>query len=789
MKKKPVLRPIAAALAGLGTRHFAKQQAPGIGQREASRSGWLPVGAILTGMALAPMHSIAQETGTVAQASESTLPEVEVTSAAEQEGFRTESTSTATRTETPLRDIPQTVNLVPQSVIRSQGATSLVDALRNVPGIAYAAPEGGTQNNQLFYLRGFPSGGDLFIDGLRDLGEYNRDLFAIESVEVLKGPSALMFGRGSTGGVVNQVSKKPDLGTLKEAGITLGSNGEKRLTGDLNLQMGDTSAFRLNALVEDSDTFRDTVETKQVGVAPSLKFGIGTPTEVTLAYYYLHTEGQTDYGQPTLFTAGTGFFGIPPIDPKNYYGFANYDFTEWDTNIATLRLDHKFSDTLNVRNTTRWANYQREMEATIATLNDKDANGNTVTAGTPFDLLLANRIHNKARDNDDTVLINQTELTWKVETGAIKHTVLTGLELAKEDLDRVSYNFDADPLTAGVQAPAATTPLLSPDPFTGLSYTKTPNQNNVSDAKTIAVYVQDQLEFSPEWKALFGVRWERYDSSVQQIDIATGTITKGMDGIPIDFSRVDEMVSGRAGLIWQPSAAQSYYISAGNSYNPSGELGVYGATGTNLGTQTLANLDPEENRNYEIGAQWDLAMGLQVRAALFRTEKINARMNDPSGTVVLEGKRRVDGIELSAAGRLAPKWDVYGAMALMDGEIVEAADPVPPALPTEGNVPWGVPYASGSVWTIYRLGGGWEVGGGAFASSSWWLDDQNRGEAPGYVRWDATVAYVQKKYEVRLNVLNVTDTVYYVGGYQNTPNRVTPGQPLTGLISFNYRFD
>ena len=725
---------------------------------------------------------------------ENALPEVEVTSTSAQksEGFRTDSTSTATRTDTPLRDIPQYINSVPQSVIQSQGATSLRDALRNVPGITYAAPEGGTQNNQLFYLRGFPSGGDLFIDGVRDIGEYNRDLFATDSVEVLKGPSALMFGRGSTGGVINQVSKVPMLESLKQVGVTFGSNGEKRATGDLNLRIGETSALRLVALGEDSNTYRDTVENKQVGVAPSIKFGIGTPTELTLSYYYLQTDGQTDYGQPTLFinSPTVGFFGIPPVGMDTYYGLANHDYSKWDTNIATARIDHRFSDTLSVRNTTRWASYKREMEATIATLNATDANGNPVTRSTPLNLLLANRIHNKARDNDDDVLINQTELTWKVETGAIKHTVLTGLELAREKLDRQNYDFDGDPATTGIQAPSALTPLLGPNPYTSLAYTKTPNDNNVSEADTVAVFVQDQLEFSPAWKALLGVRWERYDSSAKQTDIATGTTVVGMDGNPIDFSRVDEMVSGRVGLIWQPGDAQSYYISAGNSYNPSGELGVYGATGTNLSNQAIASLDPEENRNYELGAQWDFANGVQVRTAIFRNEKINARLTDPILlTTVLEGKRRVDGIELSVAGRLASNWDIYAAAALMRGEIVEAAPPTGTARPTEGNVPWGVPYASGNVWTIYRLGGGWEIGGGAFASSSFWLDDQNLGKAPGYVRYDATAAYVQRKYDVRLNLLNITDKVYYVGGYQNSPNRVLPGQPLTALVSFNYRFD
>ena len=699
------------------------------------------------------------------ESEEKALPEVEVTSTSSQrsEGFRTDSTSTATRTDTPLRDIPQYVNSVPQSVIQSQGATTLQDALRNVPGITYAAPEGGTQANQLFYLRGFPAGGDLFIDGVRDIGEYNRDLFDTESVEVLKGPSALMFGRGSTGGVINQVSKMPTLDSLKQVGVSFGSNGEKRATGDLNVRIGETSAIRLAIMGEDSITYRDSVDVQKLGFAPTLKLGIGTPTEVTLAYYYLRTSDITDYGQPTLGAAKQ--YGMPPVPMSNYYGFANYDFTDHETNIATLRVDHRFSDDLSLRNTLRAASYKRQMEATIAqTLTDQ--NGNPVTAATPIEQIRALRQHNKARDNDDTALINQTELTWKVETGAIKHTVLTGLELAQEKLYRWNYTFAGNF--------ASSTPLLSPSIYDSLSYSKTPNQISTAEANSAALFVQDQLEFSPEWKALLGVRYDYYDVDVSTAVVSTGAITP--------FSKTDKMVSGRAGLIWQPSQAQSYYVSVGNSYNPSGELGVYGATGTNLTAANL-NVDPEKNYNYEIGSQWDISTGFQVRTAIFRNEKSNARMVDPlSGSTVLEGKRRVDGVELSATGKIGRNFDVYTAVAYMDGEIVEAAT-------NQGNTPLGVPTWSGTVWTVYRLGGGWQVGGGTFASTPWWIDDGNRGRAPGYMRWDTMLGYVQKKYDVQLNIFNIFDEVYYLGGYQNNPNRVLPGQPRTAMLSMNYRFD
>jgi len=711
---------------------------------------------------------------------EQTLPEVKVQGAQEQPGFRTETTRGATRTETPLRDIPQFINSVPQELIRSQGATSLQDALRNVPGISYAAAEGGTQANQVFYLRGFPAGGDLFIDGLRDLGEYNRDLFAIDSVEVLKGPSSLTFGRGSTGGVINQTSKVADLFTRKEIGLSFGSFDQKRLTADLNLKMHDSSAFRIVAMGEKSGSYRHPNDVDKIGLAPSLLFGISDRTKVTLSHMYLKTKDVTDYGQPTLFTAGTGFFGFAPISPKAYYGYANHDFAEHETNITTLKFDHTFSDKVSLRNITRFANYQREMEATIATLRATDANGAAVTRNTPLSLLMVTRNHDsgRTRNNDDDTLVNQTELTWKLSTGSMNHTILTGLELGREKLNRSTFILDGDPNLAGAQAPNVATPLLAPDPNTLLSYTKTPNTNVRANGDTVALYVQDQMEFSKQWKALLGLRWEHFKVDTNTTSLSTGALTNV-------FARTDKMLSGRAGLIWQPTNQQSYYISYGNSYNPSGELGVYGGTGTNL-SAVNQNLDPEKNRNYEVGTQWDILRGLQLRSALFRNEKENARMNDPvSGLTVLEGVRRVDGIEFELAGSITPKWDIYSGVAFMDGEIVKGPANV------QGNTPLGVAKVAGNIWTVYRLGGGWEIGGGVRGQKGTWLTDANQpgSQIPSYVVADAMIGYVHKNYEIRLNVYNLTDKTYYTGGYNNNPNRVLPGMPRAAMISLNYKFN
>jgi catecholate siderophore receptor len=712
-----------------------------------------------------------------------TLPEVRVHEGRES-GFRTPATSAVTRTDTPLRDIPQIVDIVPQSLIRSQGATTLQDALRNVPGISYGAAEGGTQANQVFYLRGFPINEDIFIDGVRDLGEYNRDLFATESIEVLKGSSALMFGRGSTGGVINQTSKLADRIPRREVALTFGSFAQKRATADFNLPLDERRAVRLVGLVEHSGSFRYPQPVENEGFAPSFWTAIGERTDLTLSHVYLKSKNVTDYGVPTRYTRDLGFMGFAPVPPTNYYGFASSDFARYETNISTARIEHQVSEAVSLRSTLRFASYRRQSESTIPAIAPRDDNGNPVTDATPASLLLVNRNHdtNRSKDNDDTALISQTEVTWRTTTGPVGHTVLGGLELARERLDRRNHQLDADPSMPGVQTPTSTTPLLHPDPWTQLSYTRTPNLKGLAEGDTVAVYGQDQLTLSRQWKALVGLRFEHYRASAR-----TEALTELPTSAPAGpFERTDRMLSGRAGLIWQPTSRQSYYVSWGNSYNPSGELGVYGGTAQTSLNAGSEGLGPEKNRNVEVGAQWDLVHGLQLRGAVFRSEKTNARMTDPdNGLTVLAGKRRVDGVELELTGQVTRDWDLSSGIAVMDGEIVEGPANV------RGNTPLGVAHVAANLWTVYRLGGGWEIGGGVRGQTGTWLTDTNLpgSQIPTYWIADATVAWVQPRYEVRLNLWNIADKAYFIGGYTNAPNRVLPGAPRSVAVTLRYRFD
>jgi catecholate siderophore receptor len=428
-----------------------------------------------------------------------------------------------------------------------------------------------------------------------------------------------------SGGLINQTSQVADLLPRKEVGFTYGSWEQKRATADLNLRTSDSSAVRLIALAEDSGSYRYPQGVEKTGFAPSFWMNIDKFTDLTLSYYYLKEKSVTDYGQPTVLAGGT-FFRFSSAPAGTYYGFANNDYANYETHIATATVEHEFSKSLSLRNVLRWARYLRQSESTIAQgVNATDALGRPVDASTPDSLLTVTRNHDggRTRDNDDNALINQTDLTWKFATGDLKHTLLTGLELSRERLNRWTYTLDASP-APGTQNPSVgNSPLLTPNPYTTLNYTKTMNLRALANGDTVALYAQDQLELTKHWKAVLGLRWEKFDADATTQTITTGTTAAG------PFARTDRMVSGRAGLIWQPTDAQSYYVSYANSYNPSGELGVYAGTAqTNLNAVNQ-NLDPEENRNYEIGTNLTVARGLQLRSAIFRTRRSTSASTIP----------------------------------------------------------------------------------------------------------------------------------------------------------------
>lgn len=694
--------------------------------------------------------------GALAQsASEQTLPEVKVRGM--QDRYRTESSTTATRTDTPLRDVPQTVTVLPKELLQQQNAVTLQDALRNVTGITFFAGEGGQMGDGP-RLRGFDARGSIFVDGIRDQGEYFRDTFNLESIEVLKGASSLLYGRGSPSGVVNQVTKAPGLAARNEASVTYGSHDFKRATADLNVPLGETTAVRLNAMIQDNESHRDYVENARFGFAPSVRFGINTPTEVTLSYQYLRTRDVPDYGIVHLF-------GRPaPVDPSNFYGFPTRDYDHLDTHIATLRVDHRFSEALSLRNTLAWAKYERDNEITAPRLR---TGGAAPTPGTPLAAITVRRNDRKSRLEDNDSLVNQTEAVWKTMTGSIGHTLLAGVELARERIDRTTYTFP------GLTETSHLVSLLDPDPANeGAGWNKTPQAVLRTEATTRALYLQDQLRLSPQWKAVAGVRWDRFEVEHDNNQIvATASTPVGVTSL----SRTDKVASTRGGLIWQPTASQSYYVSYGTAFSPSAEFGT-------LANNTV-NVEPEKVRSYEAGAKLEITRRVSVSAALFRNEKTNERVADPAGgpDQVLEGARRIDGVELGIAGRITPAWDVFAGAVLMDARITK--QPSTPA--NVGNQPAFVAEKAANLWSTWRFAENWELGGGFYRIGSYFANDTNATLVPGYTRWDATLAYVQPRYEVRLNLQNVFDETYYESAH---PSHVKPGIPRQLFATLVYRF-
>ncbi|HVK54159.1 MAG TPA: TonB-dependent siderophore receptor [Burkholderiales bacterium] len=668
--------------------------------------------------------------------SATTLPEVKVQDQSVKDDYAPAKTTIGGKAPALIRDIPQSVTIINRAVLDSQAATSLTDALRNVPGITLSAGEGGAIGDNI-NIRGYSARTDLFLDGMRDRGQYARETFFLDSVEVLKGPSSMLFGRGSTGGVINQVSKQATLQDISEVGLGVGTDSYYRATADLNRKMSDTSAFRIAAVAHTNESTRDVVESKRYGIAPSLRFGIGTPTELTISSVHQRREDIPDYGVPYA-AGGTKASPAKPIDvnENNFYGFTDDNF-EQDVDVLNVRVEHKFSPTLSLRNQTQFNS------ARI------DASPTTIT-----NVGVRNR---RDREVDDKSLFNQTDLIANFATGAVKHTVVAGLEVGREYYENQGYDWIGEPnqsLTSPVYGPMPASVVRNRTTFT----------DNESD--TIAVYVNDQIELSKQWKLVGGVRRDQFDFESTVTDSNTGAVNS-------QISRKDRMTSVRGGVIFQPTDTQSYYASYGTSFNPSAETLVLSAANQSV--------SPEKNRSYEVGAKWDLLEGgLGLNAALFRVDKTNARTTDSiTGFVTLDGDIRVDGFEFSAAGRITPKWRILAGYTYLDGEILESTDG------TKGNTLQNTPEHSASLWTAYNLTKAWEIGGGVVYSSERFTNNGNTAEVGSYTRFDATVAYIQKSYDVRLNLLNLSDEKYFEVA---SGGRATPAAGRSAVATLTYRF-
>jgi catecholate siderophore receptor len=684
---------------------------------------------------------------------EVSLPAVQVSGERDNQSFQADTSTVGAKTPTALRDIPQAVTVIDHALIQSQGATSFQDALRNAPGVTVGAAEGGSIGNNV-NLRGFTARTDIYLDGFRDRGQYYRDTFDLESIEVLYGPSSMLFGRGSTGGVINQVSKQAQLKPVSEVSTTIGNDDRYRTTLDLDRALSDTAAFRINAFAQSMGSTRDVEKNKDFGFAPEVRFGIGTPTEVTLSALIQHNDDQPDYGVQSVN-------GHPaPVDKGTFYGLTD-DRTIQDTQIVSARVTHRFSDDLQLRNQTQYSHYTVDARETApqsvltGPLASSPAlsNGNYTTL--PLDSLFI-KLQSHDRLISDSSLYNTTDLISKFNTGWIKHELVTGLEIGHDNYTNQSLSRTNLPIVS----------LIDPQYFSSsqVGSPEIPGNYANAGANSIAVYANDTASLGEHWKIVGGLRWDRY-----QAEISNNV------SLPGYAAQTDHFLSVRAGVIYQPTDTQSYYASYGTSFDPSLET----LTVTN-GQQDLA---PEKNRSYEIGSKWDLLDGnLSVTTSLFQIEQTNSRTETDDGVYSLSGDIRVNGFQAGATGHVTNKLQVYAGYTYLDARVVKASDG------TQGNTPANTPRNTLTFWTTYEPIHNWEVGGGATYLSSRYAANTNYVEVGGYTRWDAMVAFHQPKYDIRLNLLNLTNKEYYDALIQSDGGRAVPAVGRTVLLTGTYRF-
>jgi catecholate siderophore receptor len=648
----------------------------------------------------------------------------------------------------PLRDVPQTITVVPAAVIEEQGASTLRDVLRNVVGITFQAGEGGVPAGDQMTIRGFSARTDMFIDGVRDFGGYSRDPYNVDQVEVAKGPSSAIAGRGSTGGAINLISKAPHLQTDHHAALSGGNADYRRTTIDFNQPLPDVgipgTSLRLNAMYTDTGVpGREVVEGQRWGVSPSMAFGLGTPTRLTASYSHLDQDNVPDYGLPWVAVNTNPDLeaysnGMPPVDQSNFYGLRARDYEDTTTDIGTIQIDHQATPALSLRNLTRYGKTSRDSVITAPRF---------VSINTSTDI---NR-QLQSRDMVDDIVANQSNLTARFATPGVAHAVVAGFEVAREG----SENF----LRAGPVAPLADLFHPNPnEPYPG-PIVRT-GARNTGTADSTAAYAFDTANIGSRLELSGGLRWDRFAVDYESL-AATGVITA--------LERTDNMVSWRAGAVYKPRVNGSIYFGYGSSFNPSAEgLALTAAT---------VGLEPEHTITYETGTKWDVAgEQLSVTAAVFRTEKTNARtpgINPGDPPTVLAGRLQVSGLELGASGRITPRWTAFAGYSFMHSDVAESNTA------TEIDNQFALtPNHTLSIWTTFVLPWDFTIGGGTQFMDAVFRNATNTAEVPSYWLINGLASYeVNQHLTLRLNLNNLTNERYVdrVGGGHYIPG---PGRSI-----------
>ena len=660
-----------------------------------------------------------------------------------------------------VKDTPQSINVLPQKLLEEQAVTRLEEALKNVPGVTLNAGEGAARGDTI-NIRGFSAFNDFFLDGVRDAGVYIRDPFNLQSVEVLKGPSATLFGRGSTGGAVNQVSKTPGPDPLRVITADVGSNDEYRGVVDLNQPIGQSAAFRLDAMGESSKVAgRDYVNNRRWGAAPELAFGLGEPTTVTLAYFHLSEDDVPDSGVPFIN-------GAPAKVPhRNFYGLSS-DHAISQVDIGSVRIRHDFNPNLSIADTLRYANYAFNYQ-----FDAPNFGGVVPTAGEPLSDILVGR-DSPSSSGTQTNLTEQVDLTARFSTGLLRHTLVTGIELARQTNDLDSDNNPFNKTNNWIPE----TPLLDPDP-NQVRPAQPVSKTQATTADSEGVYVTDTVNIGRHVDLIAGVRLDRFAADYRQTTISTGAV--------LPLSHVDVTPSPRVALVFKPTSWQSLYLSYGTSFDPSAEALTL--------TSATDNLGPVKAASYEAGAKSSLlGGGLLVTGAVFHTEVDNAQVNDPQNPTqtVLQGNETVQGFELGANGHIGSKLEVATGYTYLDGVTSGTMGKTAPVAKYTNVLIPNLARNAANLWVEYEVTEPWEVGLGFNYLDRRVGDIVTAGVVPAvvpsYLVWNAMTSYrVNSRLTLQLNAINLFNKFYYDNIYYTSAseNHVMPGAGRT--VKFTVR--
>jgi catecholate siderophore receptor len=747
------------------------------------------IGVALTASSAAQLAQAAEDTEQKGERNTISLGATSITGEEQdQTSYQVEKASSQKYTA-PLVDTPRSVTVVPQQVLKDTGATSLQDALRTVPGITFGAGEGGNPQGDRPFIRGFDAQGDTYLDGVRDTGGQSREIFDIESIEVSKGPNSSFGGRGSAGGSLNLVSKTPQARDFTNGGFTYGSDQTRRYVLDVNRQfLDDSAAFRLNLMSHEQNVAgRDAVNYDRWGVAPSLTFGLGTPTRVNLSYYHMESNDLPDSGIPYGYgsaSATTHGHDKPTDggDSSNFYGLKDRDFRKTRADISTISIEHDLSDSMTLKNTLRHGSTGQDY---ILTQPD-DSKLNVNKYGTVW------RRAN-TRVSTTTTTTNQTDLFGSFQALGFKHSYSTGLEFTGEETRVSGYTVtpNANPTPNGCtpgmvgNSGGSCTSLGNPNPddaWTGATARNYMGTNTKATSR--AAYVFDTIELDPKWLLNVGLRYDTFDTE------ANTNATTGRTKVKDD----SQFFNWQAGLVWKPLDNGSIYTSYATSASPAGGLVGEGVDSNAIPTGiNTSDMKPEETVNYELGTKWDLFHNrLSLSAAVFRTEKKNTRILVDSNTYQTAGESRVDGLELTASGKITEQWQVFAGYSYLKAELVDPGkngnrQGVVTTGSNKGNQMPNTPENSFSLWTTYAITPKLTVGGGAFYVDDVYGDAGNTVYVPSYTRYDAMASYkLTKNVDLQLNVQNLTDKTYYDKAYGSHFANQAAGR--TALLSTNFHF-